>query len=112
LVKVTSTRRRAGKTENETRYFITSLPPDPARLLLVIRSHWQIENALHWVLNVAFREDASRVRKDHAPRNLALIRRLALNLLKRNTSFKVGIKVKRLRAGWDNVYLLRLLCSD
>jgi predicted transposase YbfD/YdcC len=111
LVKVTSERRLALKTEQDTRYFITSLPPDPDRLLQVIRAHWQIENAFHWVLDIAFREDESRVRKDHAPRNLALIRRLALNLLKRDTSLKVGIKAKRLRAGWDAPYLLKLLCS-
>jgi predicted transposase YbfD/YdcC len=112
LIKVTSERRLAHKTQTDTRYFITSLPPDPHRLLQVIRSHWQIENAFHWVLDSAFREDESRVRKDYAPRNLALIRRLALNLLKRNTSFNVGVKAKRLRAGWDTAYLLRLLCSS
>jgi predicted transposase YbfD/YdcC len=112
LVKVTSERRFPNKTETDTRYFITSLPPDPKHLLEVIRAHWQIENAFHWVLDIAFREDESRVRKDHAPRNLALIRRLALNLLKRNTSFKIGIKAKRLRAGWDTAYLVQLLCSS
>lgn len=112
LVKVTSERRFPNKTETDTRYFITRLPPDPSHLLEVIRSHWQIENAFHWVLDIAFREDESRVRKDYAPRNLALIRRLALNLLKRNTSFKIGIKAKRLRAGWDTAYLVQLLCSS
>jgi predicted transposase YbfD/YdcC len=111
LVKITSQRRLATKTEYDTRYFITSLPPDPARLLQVVRSHWLIENAFHWVLDIAFREDESRVRKDHAPRNLALLRRLALNLLKQEHSLKVGIKAKRLRAGWDVPYLLKVLCS-
>ncbi len=82
LVKITAERRLADKTEVDTRYFITSLPPDPARLLQIVRSHWHIENAFHWVLDIAFREDESRVRKDHASRNLALLRRLALNLLK------------------------------
>ena len=111
LVKITSERRLATKTEYETRYFISSLPPDPTRLLQVVRAHWQIENAFHWVLDIAFREDESRVRKDHAPRNLALLRRLALNLLKQETSLKVGVKAKRLRAGWDAPYLLKVLCS-
>jgi predicted transposase YbfD/YdcC len=78
----------------------------------VVRSHWQIENAFHWVLDIAFREDESRVRKDHAPRNLALLRRLALNLLKQESSLKVGVKAKRLRAGWDATYLLKVLCPS
>jgi predicted transposase YbfD/YdcC len=112
LVKITSERRLADKTQHDTRYFITSLPPDPHNLLKVVRTHWQIENGLHWILDVAFREDDSRVRKDHAPRNLALIRRLALNLLKADNSLKVGIKAKRLRAGWDTPYLLKILCSS
>jgi predicted transposase YbfD/YdcC len=111
LVKITSERRLSTKTEYDTRYFISSLPPDPAHLLQIVRAHWQIENAFHWVLDIAFREDESRVRKDHAPRNLALLRRLALNLLKQETSLKVGVKAKRLRAGWDAPYLLKVLCS-
>lgn len=112
LVKITSERRMPSKTESQTRYFISSLPPDPMRHLQVVRAHWQIENAFHWVLDIAFREDESRVRKDHAPRNLALLRRLALNLLKRETSLKVGVKAKRLRAGWDAPYLLKVLGSS
>lgn len=111
LVKITCERRLADKTERQTRYFITSLPPDPRRLLQIVRSHWHIENGFHWVLDIAFREDESRVRKDHAPRNLALLRRLALNLLKQETSLKVGVKAKRLRAGWDAPYLLKVLGS-
>lgn len=111
LVKITSERRLPTKTESQTRYFISSLPPDPTRHLQVVRAHWQIENAFHWVLDIAFREDESRVRKDHAPLNLALLRRLALNLLKRESTLKVGIKAKRLRAGWDAPYLLKVLCS-
>jgi predicted transposase YbfD/YdcC len=112
LVKITAQRHLATQIEVQTRYFISSLPPDPARLLHVVRAHWHIENAFHWILDVAFREDDSRVRKDHAPRNLALLRRLALNLLKHDTSLKVGLKAKRLRAGWDNPYLLKVLCSS
>jgi predicted transposase YbfD/YdcC len=111
VVKVTSQRQQAGGTSSETRYFISSLPPDAARLLSAIRAHWQIENSLHWVLDVAFREDENRVRKDHAPENLSLIRHLSLNLLKQDTTVKAGIKAKRKRAGWDPGYLLALLCS-
>jgi predicted transposase YbfD/YdcC len=72
----------------------------------VARTHWHIENRLHWVLDIAFREDENRVRKDHAPQNLAVLRHLALNLLKHETALKVGIKAKRLRVGWDHQHLL------
>jgi predicted transposase YbfD/YdcC len=111
LVKIVSERRLPDKTTHETRYFITSLPPDAAHLLQAVRTHWHIENRLHWVLDIAFREDENRVRKDHAPQNLAVLRHLALNLLKQDTSLKVGIKAKRLRAGWDHQYLLNVLCA-
>jgi predicted transposase YbfD/YdcC len=111
LIKITARRRLASEIEVETRYFIASLPPDPLHLLQVVRAHWQI-NAFKWVLDIAFREENSRIRKDHAPRNLGLLRRLALNLLKQEASLKVGIKAKRLRAGWDTPYLLKVLCSS
>jgi predicted transposase YbfD/YdcC len=109
LVKVTSERRGDGEPSRTTRYFISSLPADAQRLLHSVRAHWQIENGLHWVLDMAFREDESRVRKDHAPQNLAILRHIALNLLKQETSLKVGVKAKRLRAGWDELYLLKVL---
>lgn len=111
LVKIVSERRLPDKTTQETRYFITSLPPDAHLALRVARTHWHIENRLHWVLDIAFREDENRVRKDHAPQNLTVLRHLALNLLKQDTSLKVGIKAKRLRAGWDHQYLLKVLCA-
>lgn len=76
-----------------------------------MRSHWGIENQLHWVLDVAFQEDASRIRKDHAPANLAVVCHIALNLLRQDPSAKGGIKAKRLQAGWDNDYLTRLLST-
>ena len=100
-----------GKTSVETRYFITSWRASARNCLRHIREHWQIENGLHWVLDIAFREDESRVRKDHAPHNLATLRHIALNLLKQERSIKVGIAAKRKIAGWDNDYLFKVLCS-
>ena len=73
------------------------------------RTHWGIENCVHWILDVAFDEDRSRVRTDHAPNNLAVIRHIALNLLKRETTSKGGVKARRKRAGWDEDYLITVL---
>ncbi|MBD9359444.1 ISAs1 family transposase [Methylomonas fluvii] len=104
-------RQESGQTIREdTRYFISSLKADDHRHLAnAVRAHWSIENNLHWVLDVAFDEDRNRTRQGHSAANLAVIRHIALNLLKNETSRKVGIKVKRKRAGWDNDYLLRLI---
>ncbi len=100
------------ETELERRYFISSLPADDAaRMLSVIRTHWAVENDLHWSLDVAFREDESRVRQGHAQENLALMRRLALSLLKQDTTTKAGIAARRKKAGWSHDYLLSLLTS-
>lgn len=94
----------------ERRYYISSLPgADAQGLAAAVRGHWGIENRLHYVLDVAFAEDQSRVRKGHAAENLSRIRRIALNLLRRETTKKRGIKGKRLNAAWDHDYLLRLL---
>ncbi|HBG76333.1 MAG TPA: hypothetical protein DDW86_05175 [Clostridiales bacterium] len=73
------------------------------------KGHWAIENSLHWVLDIAFRKDESRVRKDHAAENLNIIRHMTLNLLKQEKTLKRGIKTKRLRCGWDNKYLKKVL---
>ena len=83
ILSVTAQRtiKKTGKTSTKTRLYITSLPPDPAQLARAVRAHWSIENNLHWTLDVAFREDQCRVRKDHAARNLAMIRRAVLNML-------------------------------
>jgi len=104
-------RRLEGKIERETRYYISSLTSDAARLSQAVRSHWCVENALHWVLDLAFVEDTCRVRKDFAPENLAILRHIALNLLSQETSLKLGVKNKRLRAGWDEEYLLKILAG-
>lgn len=96
-------------TTTERRYFVSSLKADAEQLLDATRRHWQIENKMHWTLDVAFREDQSRIRKGHAAQNMAVVRRLALNLLRQDEKLEVGIKNKRLRAGWDEEYLLHLL---
>lgn len=106
---IQSERHINGKVERETRYYISSLSSDAARLSQAVRSHWQVENSLHWVLDIAFVEDACRIRKDYAPENLAVVRHIALNLLSQETTLKVGMKNKRLRAGWDEDYLLKVL---
>jgi predicted transposase YbfD/YdcC len=97
------------RIEREIRYYITSLRPDAARLNAVIRQHWGIENKLHWVLDVGFSEDLDRKRAGHAAQNFSLLNRIALNLLKHETTFKRGIKGKRLKAAWNHPYLLKLL---
>jgi predicted transposase YbfD/YdcC len=111
LIKLVTVRVTPTKTETSTRYFISSWQTSAHAFLRAVRDHWQIENGLHWVLDIAFREDESRIRKDHAPQNMALLRHLALNLLKQDTSVKVGIAAKRKMAGWDNDYLLNVICS-
>jgi predicted transposase YbfD/YdcC len=112
IAQVRYERRVGDHTSEQIRYYITSLPSRPnhaQRILSTVRAHWRVENSLHWVLDIGFREDDSRVRKDHAAENLGILRRIALNLLKRDHTTKVGIHGKRLKAGWDEAYLLSLL---
>lgn len=111
LVCVQAERRLTGReTTLERRYYISSLDGrDAARLLDLTRGHWGVENALHWSLDVCFREDDSRIRKGHAPQNLAAIRRAALGLLKNETTFAAGLKRKRRRCAMDHDYLLKAL---
>jgi len=98
-----------GEVQRETRYFISSLGADAEELLEATRTHWHIENKLHWVLDVAFDEDQSRIRSGHAQENMAILRRLALNLLQQEETSSLGIKNSRLRAGWNEDYLLKVL---
>jgi predicted transposase YbfD/YdcC len=111
--RVESVRTSAGGTSQAVRYFLCSLPAytqkDVRLFARSVRRHWGIENRLHWVLDIAFREDACRLRKDHAPENLAIIRHIALNLLRQDTTSKIGVKNRRLKAGWDLDYLESLL---
>jgi predicted transposase YbfD/YdcC len=96
----------------EERYYLSSLPADAELLNEAVRSHWAVENSLHWVLDVTFHEDASRIKKENAPENFGLLRRLALCLLKQETSSKRSIRGKRLRASWDDGYLLQVMCGN
>jgi predicted transposase YbfD/YdcC len=99
-------------TSTERRYFVSSLASiDAERMAHIIRGHWSVENQLHWVLDVSFAEDQSRQRKDHSAENFSRLRRIALNLLRRETTKKRGIKGKRLNAAWDHDYLLKLLAG-
>jgi predicted transposase YbfD/YdcC len=97
------------RCEIEDRFYISSLPGNAAVVLNATRSHWGIENCVHWVLDVIFHEDDSRMRKGNSPRNFAILRRIALNLIRHEQSCKRSIKGKRLKAGWSDDYLLAVL---
>lgn len=110
VVEITSKREIGDKISEETRYFITSLDAtNPEKLGTIARSHWSIENGLHWVLDTAFNQDSLQNRKRNSDANLAILASTALNLLKQEKTAKVGIKNKRLKAGWDEKYLLKVL---
>jgi predicted transposase YbfD/YdcC len=111
VAMVVAERRVGAEVSRETRYYLSSLPGDAAIVGAAVRGHWGIENRLHWVLAIACREDESRVRQGHADQNLAVLRRLALNLLRQERTATMGTKAKRLKAGWDQAYLLKLLAG-
>jgi predicted transposase YbfD/YdcC len=108
--KVTATREIDRHATTSTRYYIASRPLSAAELNRLVRGHWGIENQLHWVLDVVMNEDQARARKDNAPENLALLRRLALNIIKRNKD-KGSNRLKFKRAGWDDRFLTKLIAE-
>lgn len=108
VVMVESIRKTAEGTTLEKRYFVSSLPPDHERLAHAIRSHWEVENRLHWCLDVTFQEDACRTRRDHAPQNLNIVRKIAMNLLRMNP-LKKTLPKKRLRACMNPEFLAQII---
>ena len=100
-----------GKITTEIRHYLSSARLPPERLAAAIRSHWRVENGLHWVLDVGFREDASRVRERNAARNLALLRKIALNLARADDMLKASLKGKRKYAGWDDAFMATLIAG-
>lgn len=109
LVEVMSYREIKGIRSQEKRYYITSLDKEAAKIGHAIRSHWSIENNLHWVLDISFRDDESRIRKGNAPENICIIKHIALNLLQKAKGKRDSIKQLRKAAGWDNDVLLHIL---
>jgi len=110
IARVQRERRIGDKVEQETAFYISSLPANAQQLLHASRVHWSVENSLHWVLDVVFREDESRIRQHNAPQNMAVLRHIALNILKRHPS-KASLKQKRYRAALDDTFLLELLAQ-
>jgi predicted transposase YbfD/YdcC len=112
IVRVTATRtsKKTGEITNAYRYYICSLDnPSAERIQRSVREHWGVENGLHWTLDMAMREDDSRIRTDHAPANMSVARHIALNLIRMDKTRKIGIKASLKKAGWDTRYLEHLL---
>ncbi|WP_131751225.1 ISAs1 family transposase [Legionella erythra] len=109
LIKINSKVFKQGQTTTQTRYYISSLSPDAAICAHAIRQHWSVENSLHWCLDMSFNDDYARSRIGHSAENFAVLRRIALNLLKKDNSRKASIKGKRKIGGWDNSFLENLL---
>jgi predicted transposase YbfD/YdcC len=111
IAMIQAERRIGSKESVKRRYFISSLDSNAQRLLHAARTYWEIENKLHWVLDIAFREDDCRVRKGNGAQNFAVLRHIALNLLRAEHTAKRSIRAKRLKAGWDHDYLLKVLTA-
>ena len=111
VAMVLSERREGERVSVESRYYISSLQSDAGRLLQATLSHWGIENSVHWLLDLSFREDESRIRTGNAPENMAIVQHMALNLLRQDQKSKTSIKARRKLAGWDNDYLLSILSN-
>jgi predicted transposase YbfD/YdcC len=95
----------------ERRYYVMSLAGDAQAIGNAVRTHWSIDNGLHWVLDLAFAEDRRRMPKDHSQQNFVVLRHMALNLLKQEPTAKCGIKARRLKAGWSEDYLRKVLAA-
>ncbi|WP_341763964.1 ISAs1 family transposase [Candidatus Tisiphia endosymbiont of Beris chalybata] len=109
IIEVISKREIKGVLSEETRYYISSLEQEAVKIGMAIRSHWAIENSVHWILDVSFRDDDSRIRKGNAPQNIAIIKHMALNVLQKAKQKRDSIKQLRKAAGWDNNQLLTIL---
>ncbi len=109
IVMVEHERHTQSGTSVERRFYISSLATEAPEMLGLIRSHWGIENRLHWVLDVVFREDESRIRRDHGAQNMAILRKLALNLLRKDETKRLSLRMKRKRAGWDDAFLAQVI---
>lgn len=112
LVCIERTRETSQGTTTEVAYFLSSLRADAGRCQRVVRSHWGIENRLHYVLDVSLDEDDCRIRKDHGAENFAVLRHIALNLLRQEQTTKAGVKARQKLAGWDHEYLAKVLLAD
>ena len=112
LARITCMRQMGKKRSREVRYFISSIPHQAKRVLMAVRTHWGIENRLHYVLDVSMDEDACRIRSNHGAENMAVLRHISLNLLQQEKTCPRGIKAKRKQAGWDNDYLAKILIAD
>jgi predicted transposase YbfD/YdcC len=110
IVMVESTRETGPKIETETRFYITSSTDHADRLAVVIRSHWAIENSLHWVMDMVFRDDECRISTGHAPANFTTIKHVALNLMRRSPA-KDSMRLKRKVAAWDDHFLVSLIAQ-
>ena len=111
LMESERTNKSTGETVTEQRYYISSLKGSASKIAAGIKQHWQVENNLHWCLDIGFREDECRVRSGDAAENFSLLRKIALMLLKKEQTFKGGIQSKRLKSGWDRDYLFRVLAG-
>lgn len=114
VIEIESTREIKGKITNEKRYYISSIAAETKPILNAVRQHWGVENKLHWVLDISFADDQSRVRKGNAPRNMAIIKKTVLNLLNivKKTSSRLSLKRMRKMAGWDDTFLEKVLVAE
>lgn len=112
IVAIHSTVEIAGVISTETRFYVTSLPPNPDKLLKAIRSHWAIENTLHWTLDMTFLNDQNRSRKDNAPANIMILQHIALNILQQNKPKRGSISGLRKTLGWNDRKLLNIIASS